>query len=119
MTAGWRFNTNKLNGSCQIHAVANTGNVIVVGNSTVSNLCVNSTSGEIISGAHIKRISWGTDTNWQVLRGTNLIMVLTGTSEIVGDGIPIVLDPTANISATTTSANSFIILEIQKTFSSY
>ncbi len=118
----YRFNSNKLNGKAQIHIVtANSGDIIVAGNSTVSNLTVNSTSGEVLTGAYIRRVIWSTDTRWVVNRGGNTMIVLTGTGDIRLDGMTMVLDPAANISVNTAGAttNGFIMLEVDKVLSAY
>jgi hypothetical protein len=115
----YRFIENRMNGEAIIHAAANTGDIIVLGNNSVSNLCANSTSGEVISGAMIQRLEWGSDGVWKVYRGANLIFVLSGTDAIEGGGMAVNLDPAANITANCTSANCFIIMEIEKLFSAY
>lgn len=113
----YRFMSNKFNGKATIHvAAANSGDIIVVGNNSVSNLVVNATCTEVIAGAFIRKVSWGTDVNWSIKRGANVVMVLTGSGEMHLDAMAMNLDPTANISANTSSANSFLILHIDKIF---
>jgi hypothetical protein len=112
---GYRLMSNKVNGRVTIHvAAANSGDIIVVGNNSVSNLTSN--AAEIISGAIIRRIFWGTDTNWSIKRGANVVLVLTQTGQMDFEGCAINLDPAANVSANTSSANGFLILELAKTF---
>ncbi len=110
--------SNKVNGRATIHVIsANSGDIIVVGNSTVSNLTANSV--EVISGAAIRRVSWGTDGNIKILRGANVVLVLTQSDQLDLDGCAITLDSTANIVINVSSANSFAVLEISKQFSTF
>jgi hypothetical protein len=114
----YRIMSNKVNGKVTLHiAGANSGDIIVAGNNSVSNLTAN--SAEIISGAAIRRIYWATDTNWNVKRGANVVAVLTGSGDMQLDGMPITLDAAANVSANTSSANGFLVMELSKAFSAY
>lgn len=114
---------NKPNGNkVTIHVVAaNSGDIIVVGNNTVSNLTSNAS--EIIAGAVIRRVQWSTDSPWTIKRGANTVIVLgTGHNDLrFHEMSAINLYPTANISANTAAAtaNSFLLIEISKSFSAY
>ena len=117
--------SNKKNTSLVIHvASANSGNIVVAGNSSTTN--VNGTStcvavgDEVLTGAYITQAVWGCDGNGhiQVLRGANVVAVYdsTGQHEYAGTGMPLNLYPAANVVVNLIgSANSFIIFELQKT----
>ena len=117
--------SNKKNTSLVVHvASSNSGNIVVAGNSSTTN--VNSTSvcvalgDEILEGAYITQAIWGCDGTGhiQILRGANLVAVYdsTGQQEYAGTGMPINLYPAANVVVNLVgSANSFIIFELQKT----
>lgn len=96
------------------HNVANE-TYVIVGNNSVSNIA---TGDEIIAGATISRITYGTDSagTWKVLRGSNVVFVAGGGSadhEFPIGGLT--SDPTANIVVQLSgSANGFIQLEIKK-----
>lgn len=116
--------SNKKNASLVLHvASANSGNVIVVGNSTTSNIggtstCV-ATSNEVLTGAYITQVYWGCDGTGtiQVLRGANLVAVYdsTGQHEYAGTGMPLNMYPAANVVINIIgSANCFISMELQK-----
>jgi hypothetical protein len=115
----YSFLWNKFNGKCAIHlAPAGNCDIVVVGNNSVSNLTSNGTSSEVISGAMIRRVIWSTDTSILVKRGANTVIVLTQTGDIRFDGLSVDLFPDAGINVGTISANSFLIIEVDKKFSS-
>jgi hypothetical protein len=109
--------SNRKNTSVVLHvASANSGNLVVTGNSSVSNLAI---SDEILTGAYITQVVWGCDGTGhiQVLRGANLVAVYdsTGQHEYAGTGMPINMYPAANLSINLVgSSNSFIAIELQK-----
>jgi hypothetical protein len=109
--------SNRKNTSVVLHvASANSGNVVIAGNSTVSNVAI---SDEILTGAYITQVVWGCDGTGhiQVLRGANLVAVYdsTGQHEYAGTGMPINMYPAANLSINLVgSSNSFIAIELQK-----
>lgn len=116
--------SNKKNTSLVVHvATSNSGNIIVSGNSTTSNVngtsvCV-AVSDEVLTGAYITQAVWGCDGNGsiQILRGANLVAVYdsTGQHEYAGCGMPINIYPSANVVVNLLgSANSFITFELQK-----
>lgn len=115
-----RIAKNRLNHSAIIHTDV-TGSVNVVGNSSVSNLTVNATSAEVITGAAITQAWFGGEATsvWVVKRGANTVCVLnpSGASYIDfrGNGASLDLDSTANLSITLTGgANAFCMLEVKK-----
>jgi hypothetical protein len=109
--------SNRKNTSVVLHvASANSGNLVVAGNSSVSNLAI---SDEVLTGAYITQVVWGCDGNGhiQVLRGANLVAVYdsTGQHEYAGTGMPINMYPSANLVINLVgSSNSFIAIELQK-----
>ena len=109
--------SNRKNTSVVLHvASANSGNLVVAGNSSVSNLAI---SDEVLTGAYITQVVWGCDGTGhiQVLRGANLVAVYdsTGQHEYAGTGMPINMYPSANLVINLVgSANSFIAIELQK-----
>jgi hypothetical protein len=116
--------SNKKNTSAVIHiSAANSGNIVVVGNSTTTNVgatatCL-ATSDEVLSGAYIAQIFWGCDGNGhiQILRGTTLVGVYdsTGYCDYAGNGMPLNVSPAANLVVNFVgSANSYCLLEVQK-----
>lgn len=116
--------SNKKNTSLVIHvAGANSGNIIVSGNSTTTN--VNGTStcvavgDEVLTGAYITQAVWGCDGTGhiQILRGANVVAVYdsTGQHEYAGTGMPINLYPAANVVVNLIgSANCYVMFELQK-----
>lgn len=116
--------SNRKNTALVIHvSSANSGNIVVAGNSTTTN--VNGTStcvaigDEVLTGAYIAQAVWGCDTNGhiQILRGSNLVAVYdsTGQHEYAGCGMPLTVDAAANVVINLVgSANCFITLELQK-----
>jgi len=116
--------SNRKNTSLVIHvAGANSGNVVVAGNSTTTNVngtntCV-AIGDEVLTGAYITQAVWGCDGTGhiQVLRGANLVAVYdsTGQHEYAGTGMPLTVDSAANVVINLVgSANAFITLELQK-----
>lgn len=109
--------SNRKNTSVVLHvASANSGNLVIAGNSSVSNVAI---SDEVLTGAYITQVVWGCDGTGhiQVLRGANLVAVYdsTGQHEYAGTGMPINMYPTANLSINLVgSSNSFIAIELQK-----
>lgn len=116
--------SNKKNTSATIHvSAANSGNIIVSGNSTTTNVGATATclaiGDEVLSGAYITQIFWGCDGNGhiQILRGATLVGVYdsTGYYDYAGNGMPLNVSPTANLVVNFVgSSNSYCLLEIQK-----
>jgi hypothetical protein len=96
------------------HNVANE-TYVIVGNNSVSNIAMGD---EIIEGATISRITYGTDSNgtWKVLRGANVVFAAGGGSadhEFPIGGLS--QFPAANVVVQLSgSANGFIQLELKK-----
>lgn len=116
--------SNRKNTSLVIHvSSANSGNIVVAGNSSTTNVngtatCV-AIGDEVLTGAYITQAVWGCDGNGhiQVLRGANLVAVYdsTGQHEYAGCGMPLTVDAAANVVINLVgSANSFVTLELQK-----
>ncbi len=109
----YRVLRNARNGFIALNCVGNTGNVIVVGNNTVSNIA---TQDEVVSGAGIRSVTWATDANIQISRGANVVMILTQSGcEILPRALT--LDPAANLVVSSTSANSWLMIELNKLYS--
>jgi hypothetical protein len=116
--------SNRKNASFVLHvSAANSGNVVVSGNSTTTNVAGTSTciatGDEVISGAYITQVVWGTDGvgSIQVLRGSTLVAVYdsTGQKDYAGCGIPLNVNPTANLVVNFVgSSNAYCIVELQK-----
>lgn len=116
--------SNRKNTSFVLHvSAANSGNVVVAGNSTTTNVAGTSTciatGDEVISGAYITQVVWGSDGagSIQVLRGSTLVAVYdsTGQKDYAGCGIPLNVNPTANLVVNFVgSSNAYCILELQK-----
>ncbi len=118
----YRFISNKISGKTIIHvAGANSGSIMVIASNATNNSELRAHADEVVRGAYIRKLIWGTDTNWLIQRNdanvTINVAVLTQTGEMRLDGTAITLLPHANISATTSSANSFLIMELDKLFS--
>jgi hypothetical protein len=116
--------SNKKNTSLVIHvSAANSGNIIVSGNSSTTN--VNGTStcvavgDEVLTGAYITQAVYGMDPSAtiQIFRGASLVACYdsTGQHEYAGAGMPLTVNQAANVSVVITgSANAFITFEMQK-----
>lgn len=114
----YRIQANRKFLSFAVHAVANTGTIVVAGNSSVSDVA---SVGEVLVGAYITQV-WagcpsGDNAFWTISRGANTVLVLdsTGYYDYAGCGNPITLDSSANISATLTGSDSgYLLFECQK-----
>lgn len=116
--------SNRKNTSFVLHvSAANSGNVIVSGNSTTTNVAGTSTciaqGNEVMTGAYITQAFWGCDGTGtiQVLRGSTLVAVYdsTGQKDYAGCGMPLNINPTANLVVNFVgSSNAYCILELQK-----
>jgi hypothetical protein len=108
---------NQPNGRVTIHVVGEpSGNVIVVGNNSVSNLAIGS---EVMSGAIIRSLKWGCGDGFITLtRGANAVAFFNNTGKMnLADLATLGMFPAANI-VVNLSANAFAILEIDKVFAS-
>lgn len=114
----YRIQANRKYLSFTIHAVANTGAIIVAGAPGVSNVAL---AGETLTGAYITQVWAGMDSTagaeWKITRNANTVAVFdsTGHYDFAGCGNPITLDSTANVAATLTgTADGYIMIEMQK-----
>lgn len=108
--------SNKKNTSLVLHATSSNVNIQIAGNSSQSNVAL---ATENLQGAYITQAVWGCDgTGYiNIKRGANLVAVYdsTGQHEYAGCGMAITKDPGANLVIEfVSSANSFIVLELQK-----
>ena len=116
--------SNKKNSLFAIHvAGANSGNVVVSGNSITTN--VNSTSAciaiddEVLTGAYITQIFYGTgvNTSINILRGSNIVAVVSGTGHLNFNAHSLALNvgSSANLAVNIVGdANSFVMIELKK-----
>ena len=116
--------SSRKNTSFVVHvSAANSGNIILSGNSTTTN--VNGTStcvaigDEILSGAYITQAFWGCDGTGhiQVLRGSTLVATYdsTGQKDYAGCGMALTVGQTANLTVEFVgTANGYVLLEVQK-----
>lgn len=112
----YTITANRKNTSAVIHAASANVSLTIAGNSATSNVAI---SDEVLTGAYITQAFWGCDGvgHIQVKRGSTLVAVYdsTGQQEYAGVGMPITVgaSDTLNIQFVG-SANSYIMLEIQK-----
>lgn len=113
----YTITSNKKNTSLVIHISAANVNLKVAGAVGTSNLAM---SDEVITGAYITQAFWGNDGNShvQILRDSVLVAAFdsTGYKDYAGCGMPLSVGATANLVVNFVgSANSYCILELQKT----
>ena len=111
----YSFISNKKNGTFTIHVTSNSS-VIVAGNTSNSNAAV---SDEELTGAHIKKIVWGSDGvgHIQVLRGANTAAILNDSGEVdfTRSGGSVNVDPAATIDVNFVgSVNAYCVIECSK-----
>ena len=113
---------NRENTSAVFLFTANTGPIVVAGDSTVSNIAIEE---EVITGVVITQAIFGSTPGayWHVQRGANTVAVLDSTAAIdySGNGLPINKDPAATITVTLippegalAASRGYLILEVQK-----
>jgi hypothetical protein len=107
--------TNAKGGKTVLHFTA-TDNVVVVGNSAVSNVAL---ADETVRSATITQIVWGTGAaadRWTIKRGANTVAILGGTGklDLVESSMPISLFTTGTVVAELTGTG-FIMIELHKT----
>lgn len=112
----YTITSNRKNTSTVIHATGANVSLIVAGNSSVSNVA---TTNEVLTGCYLTQAVWGCDGagHIQVKRGANLVAVFDSTGQVdwAGAGLALNVDKTANLQIQFIgSANSYIILEVQK-----
>ncbi len=106
--------SNKPKGEVILHFVANSGAIIVAGNTTQSNIAA---PGESLTGATIRKVIFSSNGSWTITRGANTVAVLHGnhTYDFAGMGMSLSLDPAANIAFThSASATGFIMCTLSK-----
>ena len=116
--------SSRKNTSFVLHiSSANSGNIVLVGNSTTTNVNGTSTcvaiSDEVLSGAYITQVFFGTDGTGhiQVLRGSTLVATYdtSGQKDYAGSGMPLNINPTANLVVNFVgTSNAYCMLELQK-----
>jgi hypothetical protein len=115
--------SSRKNTSFVLHvSQANSGPIVLAGNSTTTN--VNSTStcvaigDEVFSGAYITQVFWGCDAgSVQVLRGSTVVATYdsTGQKDYAGCGMPLNVGQSANLTINFVgTANGYCMLEMQK-----
>lgn len=109
---------NRERASCVLHFTANTSDIVITGNTSVSNIAKDD---ETVNGAYISQIICGSPSGdgayWVVKRGANTVAVVDSTASIdfAGTGMPITRWPTANLSVTLVgSTDGFLMIELQK-----
>lgn len=112
---------NRKNLNVVVHADANT-TLTIAGNSSVSNVA---TSNEVLTGAAIKQVWYGSGNGgfWTVKRGSNTVLVLdsTGWKDFAGNGCLLNKDDSGTLVLTlegTTSGTIMIELKKIGTFTS-
>lgn len=117
-----RSSTSPNSGTIVLHFAANstsnTYNVVVAGNSTVSNVAFDS---ETVLACNITKIYHGTangDLYWTITRGANTVAVLnnSGFEDYETYGTSLSLDNTANVTVTLNGTNplGYMVLELRK-----
>lgn len=108
---------NRKNLSVTIHATGS-NTITIAGNSTTSNVA---TSNEILTGAAIKQVWWGSQPNdgacWIVKRGSNTIGVYdsTGWTDYAGNGGMLTKDQSATLVLELVgTSNGYIMIDLQK-----
>lgn len=109
---------NKKNGTVTIHCNANSGNIIIPGNNSVSNVAL---AGEVLVTAAINQVWAGSPSGnaayWEIKRGANVVLVIDSTCylDFTGNGKQIKVDASANLTANLIGATAgFLILDLQK-----
>lgn len=104
---------NRKNLSFVIHATAN-ATITIAGNNSVSNVAIDD---EVLTGATIKQVWYGSSGHWVVKRGSNTVAVFntSGTANFYGTGMALTKDQTENlVLELVDTANGYIMIEMQK-----
>ena len=108
---------NKKNLALVIHS-SGSNTITIAGNSSTSNVAI---SDEILTGAAIKQVWWGSQPNegacWIVKRGSNTIGVYdsTGWTDYAGNGGMITKDAGATLVLELVgTSNGYIMIDLQK-----
>lgn len=105
--------SNKKNGTVTVHAAANL-TLTIAGNSVVSNVA---TSDEVLTGANIKQVWFGSPGHWVVKRGANVVGVYNNSGHVnyAAFGSSINIDNTGTLVLELVgTANGYIMVELQK-----
>lgn len=106
--------SNKKNLAVTVHVSASNSTLIVAGNNSVSNVA---TGDEVLTGASITQLFWGTDTGAIIVkRGANVVVTCTQTGhmDFAAAGLSLTKDQAANLVVELPSANAFVLIELQK-----
>jgi len=116
--------SSRKNTSFVLHvSAANSGTIILAGNSTTTNVNGSSTcvaiGDEVFSGAYITQAFWGTDGvgTIQIVRGSTVVATYdsTGQKDYAGCGMPLNVLQSANLAVNFVgTANAYCMLELQK-----
>jgi hypothetical protein len=109
--------SNKRNGRAVIHCVANSGNVIITGNTSASNIAVQD---EFITGAAIRGVKWSSANNGTITisRQANVVLSLNYSGSLdFTEQSSVSLFPAANLVISILDGNSFVTVEVSKQFS--
>lgn len=107
--------SNKKGLSAVIHLTAN-ATINISGNSTTSDIC---TGDEVITGAYISQIWYGTGNSayWEIKRGANTVLHLdsTGYMDFAGSGVPLNKDVAGTLVANlNVSQTGTLVIELTK-----
>lgn len=111
---------NRKNHSVVLHFTTTSGNVIVAGNNTVSNIA---TGAEVVESASIAKITWGIGGNtagyWTVARGGTTLLICAapgGTYDLAALGAAVNANNTQNLVCTANfgAGVGHIIVEMKK-----
>jgi hypothetical protein len=114
----YRIMNNKKGSSVALHMFSNSGNIVIAGNSVVSNIAM---AGENVTSAVINQI-WagspsGANSYWEIKRGANVVLVVDSSCwlDFSGNGRQLTLDGTADLTANLIgSAAGTLIIDLQK-----
>lgn len=109
---------NRERASVTLHFTANTGPIVIVGDTSVSNIAEDD---ETVNGAYISQIICGSPSGngayWKILRGANTVAVVDSTAfiDFAGAGMSLNLYPLADLSVQLIgSDDGFLMVELQK-----
>ena len=106
--------SNKKNLAVTVHVSASNSTLVIAGGTGTSNVAKGD---EVLTGASITQLFWGTDTGAIVVkRGANVVVTCTqsGHMDFAAAGMSLTKDMAANLVVELPSANAFVLLEMQK-----
>lgn len=113
-----QITSNRERSSAVLHFTANTADIVMVGNSSVSAIAKDN---ETVNGVYISQVICGSPSGngayWTIKRGANTVAVVDSTAAIdfAGAGMAISLWPAATLSVELTGAeDGFLMIELQK-----